>query len=228
MIIAGFVAVAILGYLLGSVPFGFLIGKLISKVDVRKYGSGKTGGTNLLRTVGLKWAIAVAALDLIKAVLAVVFAGLIIDGHVLTVYGIALDKVDAQVLAAAAAMAGHIWPVFLGFQGGRGVATFYGGMLILCPLAAVAGGLILIITVALTRFASLGSIVGATGSYVILFTLVIVKGYPVECLIFALFAALLIIAAHHDNIGRLISGKERRIGQRAEKRGLGPFTTKGT
>lgn len=227
MIIAKFVFVAILGYLLGSIPFGYFMAKLIRKVDVREYGSGKTGGTNLLRTVGLKIASASAAMDVIKAMLAVTFAGLILGDDSLIVGGALLNSLDARVIAASAAIAGHIWPVFIRFRGGRGVATFYGGMLLLCYEAAIASGIILLITIALTRYASLGSIVGAIFSYVILVTLVVIRGYPVEYLLFAFFAAVIIAVAHRDNIIRLVTGSELRIGQKAKKRVLRTFTSKG-
>ena len=117
MIIAKFVAVIILGYLLGSIPFGVMIGRRRAQVDVRDYGSGKTGATNVLRTAGSKAAAAVAVLDISKGALAVVFAGLIVSGDYLVIGTIGLGTLVAQVLAALAAVAGHIWPVFLKFHG---------------------------------------------------------------------------------------------------------------
>ena len=125
MIIAKFAAVVILGYLLGSIPFGLLIGRRGAKVDVRQYGSGKVGATNVLRAAGRKAAVTVAGLDLLKGVLAVVFAGLIFGRGYLVVGNFALGALVAQVMAALAAIAGHNWSVFLKFHGGRGVAVCF-------------------------------------------------------------------------------------------------------
>ena len=222
MIIAKFVAVVIIGYLLGSIPFGVLIGRRGSRVDVRQYGSGKTGATNVLRTAGKKTAILVASLDLSKGALAVVFAGLIVGRDYLIVGNFGLGMLVAQLLAALAAVAGHIWPVFLKFQGGRGVATFLGGLIVLCPAAALFGGEILIMSAVLTRFVSLGSIAGAVGTYAILVPLTIMNGFPIELLAYALIGTIIIVVMHRDNITRLISGKERKLGEKAENRDLPP------
>ena len=222
MIIAKFVGVVVLGYLLGSLPFGVWIGKRRAGVDVREYGSGKMGTTNVLRTAGKKAAAVVAILDILKGMLAVIFAWLIVGKSYLVVGDFALGALMAEVLAASAAIAGHIWPVFLRFRGGRGVATFFGGLIALCPVAAIFGGEILIIGAGLTRFASLGSIAGAVGSYAILVPLTIMNGFPIEYLTYALIGTIIIFVMHRDNIVRLIKGKERRLGQKAETRGLPP------
>ena len=217
MIIAKLVAIVVLAYLLGAIPFGLLIAKWQAKVDVRQHGSGKTGATNVLRTAGRKAATLVAALDVLKGVLAVVFAGLIVGRDYLVVGDFGLGMLVAQVLAALAAVAGHNWSVFLGFKGGRGVATFFGGLVALCPVAAIFGGEILIIGAGLTRFASLGSIAGAVGTYAILVPLTIMNGFPIEYLFYALVGTIIILIMHRDNIARLLSGKERKLGGKAEK-----------
>lgn len=224
MIIGKFVAVALIGYLLGSIPFGLLIGRRSAKVDIRQIGSGKTGATNVLRVAGKKAAALVIVLDLLKGVLAVIFAGLIFSDDYLMVDGSGLWWLarSAQVLAGLAALAGHKWPVFIRFQGGRGVATFFGGLLALCPPAALFGVEILIITAFLTRYASLGSIIGVVSAYVILVPLTIINGFPVEYLVYALIGAIFIIVMHRDNIIRLISGKERKLGERVELGGSVP------
>lgn len=217
MIIGKFVAVIILGYLLGSIPFGVLIGRRSAKVDVRRYGSGRTGATNVLRTAGGKAAALVASLDLLKGVLAVVFAGLIVGRGYLVVGDFGLGTLVAQVMAALAAVIGHIWPVFLKFHGGRGVATFFGGLIALCPVAALFGGEILIIGAGLTRLVSLGSIAGAVGTYTILVPLTIMNGFPIEYLAYALIGTIVIVVMHRDNIRRLMSGKERKLGDKIDK-----------
>ncbi len=223
MIIAKFAAVVIIGYLLGSIPFGVLIGRRGGRVDVRQYGSGRIGATNVLRMAGRKAAAAVASLDLLKGVMAVVIAGLIVGRSYLVVGDFALGTLVAQVMAALAAIAGHIWPVFLKFRGGRGVATFFGGLVALCPPAAIFGGEILIIGAGLTKFVSLGSIAGAVGAYAILVPLTIMNGFPIEYLAYALIGTVAIIVMHRDNIVRLMSGKERKLGDKDEKVGSSPF-----
>lgn len=218
VIIIKLVAVAVIGYLLGSIPIGYLLGRRHAKVDVRTQGSGKTGATNVLRTAGRKWAVTVAALDICKGALAVVIAGFIVGGDYLLVgdSGLWWVLTSAQVLAALAAVAGHIWPIFLKFKGGRGVATFFGGLVALCPVAALFGGEVLIIGAGLTRFVSLGSIAGAVGSYAILVPLTIFDHFPVEYLVYALIGATVILVMHRDNIRRLRTGKERKLGDKAE------------
>jgi len=224
MIIAKFVAVVILGYLLGSIPFGLIISRRKAKLDLRQYGSGKTGATNVLRTAGTKAAALVACLDVLKGVLAVVFAGLIVGGDYLVVGNFGLGMLLAQVMAALAAIAGHIWPVFFRFRGGRGVATFLGGLIALCPPAAIVGGEVMIIGVGLTRYASLGSIAGTVSTYAILIPLHILNGFPIEYLAYALIGTIIVIAMHRDNIARLVSGKERKLGDKAEESNLPPST----
>ncbi len=220
MIVAKFVAVVIIGYLLGSIPFGYLVARRQAKVDVRQYGSGKIGATNVLRTAGRKLAALVAIFDVLKGALAVVFAGLIVGKGYLVVGDFGLGGLVAQVLAALAAIVGHNWSVFLRFRGGRGVATFFGGLIALCPLAAIFGGEIIIIGAGLTRYVSLGSIAGAVGSYAILVPLTIMNGFPIEYLFYALVGAIIIFVMHRDNIVRLLSGKERKLGEKAEKKDL--------
>ena len=222
MIIAKFIAVIILGYLLGSIPFGVIIARRTAKVDVRDYGSGKIGATNVSRIAGKKVAVIVGLLDILKGVLAVVFAGLIVGRGYLMVGDFGFGILVAQCLAALAAMAGHNWSIFLRFQGGRGVTTFFGGLLVLCPPAALFGGEIFAIGTGLTKYVSLGSIAGAVGTYAILVPLIIFSGFPVEYLGYALIGTILIIVMHRDNIGRLISGKERRLGEKADHIGQAP------
>ena len=222
MIIVQFVAVVVVGYLLGSIPFGALVGRRIAKVDVREYGSGKTGTTNVLRVAGKKAAVMVGALDVAKGALAVVVAGLIVGRGYLIVGDVGLGVILAQCLAALAAMAGHNWSVFLKFQGGRGVATFFGGLIALCPWVALFGGEVMILGVGLSRFASLGSIAGAVGAYTILVPLTIFNGFPIEYLIYALIGVIVIIVMHRDNIVRLMSGKERKLGEKVEVIGSPP------
>jgi len=219
MMIAKFAAVVILGYLLGSIPIGYLLTRRRAKVDVTAYGSGKTGMTNVLRTAGNKSAAVVGTLDLLKGVVAVVLAGLIMGRGYLVIGNFGFGTLVAQVLAALAAVVGHNWSIFLRFKGGRGVATFFGGLIALCPIAALVGGEIIVIGAGLTQYVSLGSIAGVVGAYAILVPLTILNGFPLEYLIYALVGAVIIIVMHRDNIMRLVKGKERRLGEKGEKLG---------
>ncbi len=220
MIIAKFVAVVVLGYLLGAIPFGVLVARRWARVDVRQYGSGKIGMANVLRTAGKKAAVMVLALDLLKGVLAVVFAGLIVGGGYGEVGGFGLGVLVAEVLAALAAIVGHNWSVFLKFKGGRGVVTFFGGLIALCPPAAIFGAEVFVIGAGVTRYASLASIVAAVATYTILVPLVIMNRFPIEYLAYTLIGTILIFIMHRDNISRLLSGRERKLGDGAGKEGL--------
>ena len=215
MIILQLVLVVIVGYLLGSIPFGLLLGKKFANTDIRTVGSGKTGATNVLRTAGKKAYALAVLLDGFKGALAVVFAGIIFGRNYLVIGDFAMGLLVAQCLAALAAIAGHNWPIFLKFKGGRGGATFFGGLVALSPVVALFGGQVLIIGTGLTKFASLGSIAGVVGTYSILIPLTILNGFPIEYLIYTLIGTVIIIVMHRDNIIRLFNGKERRIGEKA-------------
>jgi glycerol-3-phosphate acyltransferase PlsY len=157
-------------------------------------------------------------MDILKGVLAVVLAGLIVGRGYLVIGNFGFGTLVAQVLAALAAVVGHNWSIFLGFKGGRGVATFIGGLVALCPIAAVVGGEIIIISAGLTQYVSLGSIAGVVGAYAILVPLTIMNGFPLEYLLYALAGAVIVIVMHRDNIMRLVRGKERRLGEKGDKR----------
>ncbi|MDO8687740.1 MAG: glycerol-3-phosphate 1-O-acyltransferase PlsY [Dehalococcoidales bacterium] len=217
MIVVNFMVAILLSYLLGAIPFGLLVSRRSAKVDIRKYGSGKTGTTNVLRTAGKKAAILVLVLDLLKGTLAVTLAGLIVGRNYLLIGDLALGMITVQVAAAVAAMVGHNWSIFLKFRGGRGVATFFGGLAALSPIVALFGGEIVFMGAVLTRFVSLGSIAGAIAAYMILVPLTIMNGFPLEYLLYAFIGTVTIIIMHRDNIARLISGKERKIGEPAEQ-----------
>jgi glycerol-3-phosphate acyltransferase PlsY len=122
----------------------------------------------------------------------------------------------AQILAGLAAVAGHNWSIFLGFRGGSGVATFFGGWLALFPMVGLFGGELLMLGAASTLFMSLGSITGVVGTYAILVPLTVVDGFPIEYLVYASIGTVMILYTHRGNIKRLLSGKERRLGQKAE------------
>ncbi|MFI5272948.1 MAG: glycerol-3-phosphate 1-O-acyltransferase PlsY [Ktedonobacterales bacterium] len=209
-----FVLAAVAGYLLGSLPSGVLVGRLFGNVDVRTQGSGKTGATNVLRTLGKGPALLVALLDVAKGAGAVLLARFVIfpaaGPHV------ALDMQNlsavAQALAGLAALLGHNYSLFIHFSGGRGVATGAGALLAMTPLAMLVGIVAMIVPIALTRYVSLGSIVAAAvaGLTALLLTLTGHGLWPQA--VFALAGASFIILSHRDNIGRLLHGTERKLG----------------
>ncbi len=210
MIIAKFIAAVVIAYLLGSIPFGLIIGKLKGSVDVRKYGSGKTGATNVMRTVGTKFGILTMILDVVKAAGAVVLAGVIIDSGALTIGSIPLHQM-AQVTAGLAAVAGHNWPVFARFKGGRGVTAYFGTLFVIYPPAAIFGVEVLAISALRSRHMSLGSILGVLAAWCLLVPLTIIYDSPPIYLAYGLAAIVLLIYQHRGNISRLQQGTERRL-----------------
>ena len=211
------VIILLVSYLLGSIPFGLWIGKIFYHVDVREYGSGRTGGTNVLRTCGKVAFVCSVAGDFLKSFLAVYLAGVIMGDSSGLINDVAINTAALKSIAGLAAVFGHIWPVFANFRGGRGVATFMGGLTALCIWAALFAVIVLILIVTTTRFMSLGSVVAVVGSYIIMIPLTLLGYYPNEYMAYVLIGSLLIVIAHSDNIQRLITGKERKVGQKAEK-----------
>ncbi len=190
-------------YLVGAVPAGFLVGKLVKGIDIRNYGSGKIGTTNTLRTLGLRWAAVVLAADLLKGFLPVLAARYFLDSNLLA------------VVAGLMTMVGHNWPVFIRFQGGRGVATGFGALVAMSPIVAVAAALLMAGIVALFRYVSLGTILGALTVPMVMVLMVLLGWEPLVFLIYAIVGASLVIFQHRDNIMRLLTGTERRLGDKA-------------
>jgi glycerol-3-phosphate acyltransferase PlsY len=224
MTVLMYIVVVLAGYLLGSIPFGLIISKKFANKDVREVGSGKIGMTNVLRTAGKKAAALSLVLDILKGVLAVTIAGLIFHGKTQTEAGIFTWNESAKVLAAMAAIAGHSWSVFLKFKGGRGVATFMGGLAALYWPAAVLGGALIFGIGLRTKYMSLGSIIGAVAAFILLMSLNVMevkffgfKHYPpFEYVVFSMMGALFIYFMHRDNILRLYNGTERKIGDKTK------------
>lgn len=184
----------VLAYLIGGLPFGYWFVLLTVGSDIRTMGSGNIGATNVQRTAGTKAGVIVLLLDILKGFLAVWLAGLIC--HQDTV---------ALALAACAVMVGHCYPVFLGFNGGKAVACFIGAFAVVTLLPLLAVVVVFLLTVALSRFISLGSIVGALSFP---FLVWFVQHPPAPVLYAAIFAAILVIYRHRANIERLRAGNE--------------------
>jgi glycerol-3-phosphate acyltransferase PlsY len=210
----------VIGYLLGSIPCGVIISKKFARTDVLQVGSGKTGTTNVLRAAGKKAAALALLLDIGKGAISVAIAHLIFTNK-WAISGGALSWRDlAKVLAAAAAISGHNWSGFLKFKGGRGVATLMGSLLALYWPAGVLGGICVLGLGIRTKYMSLGSIIGAVTAFILLMAFYVLKVQfyspvpPLEYVIFAMAGAIFIYVMHRDNILRLFSGTERRIGEK--------------
>jgi acyl phosphate:glycerol-3-phosphate acyltransferase len=213
----------VIAYLLGSIPFGLFIGRRFAKKDVREIGSGKIGMTNVMRAAGKKAAALSLVLDIAKGAIAVGIAALVFKDKTDIVGVLFTPMESAKVLAALAALAGHVWPVFLKFKGGRGVATFFGGLAALYWPGAVIGGLCVLGRGVRTKYMSLGSIIGAVTAFILIMALDILKisflgPYPpFEYVVFAMVGAIFIYVMHRDNIMRLFNGTERKIGEKKKE-----------
>jgi glycerol-3-phosphate acyltransferase PlsY len=191
------ITVVTLAYLVGSVPFAFLLSRRRG-IDLRNVGSGNVGATNVLRTSGVRTAVIAMSLDAIKGAIAVVVAQRVTGG------------IGAPMAAGLASVVGHIYPVWLRFRGGKGVATAAGVFAVLTPMALGIAGAAFVLAVWITRYISVGSVVGA----VTLAIVAIVTDAPDVVEIGSALAALVILQRHRANIKRVLAGTERRVGQR--------------
>lgn len=194
------ILVILASYLIGSIPFGLIVGKIWANLDVREYGSGNIGTSNVLRTVGLPAAIIVFALDVGKGAIAV-YLGSLVGGEIV------------QILAGVAAIAGHNWPIYLKFKGGKGIATSLGAVVSLTPMIALILLGLWIIIVGITRYISLASLTAAVLFPIFLIvsrssTAYIVAGFMISA--FAFYR-------HRANIQRLLAGTELKIGEKGKK-----------
>jgi len=189
-------------YLFGSVQWGLYVVKLTKRIDVRTVGSGKTGTTNVLRSAGKAAAIVVLLADALKGVSIALLAQVISGDPAL------------HAAAAAAVIIGHIFPVLAKFRGGRGIATGLGTLIGMGLWIPASGLLVFIPVVAITRYVSLGSVLGVTTAVALIAVQTMWFDGPVAYLAHGLGSGSLIIGMHRENIKRLISGSEHRIGQR--------------
>lgn len=208
MSVVTYLVIALIAYLLGSIPFGYVLVRLFRKEDIREQGSGNIGATNVVRSGAKGLGALTFLLDALKGYVAVAAAGWVLDLH-------ALQQVSFQsatAVAALAAIVGHIFPVWLGYKGGKGVATALGVFVAVAWLPAVASLLVFVVAFALSRYVSLGSILGAVAFPVFAF---LAPHFPYEASMIAviLIVPLIVIVKHHQNIGRLIHGTEYRFGK---------------
>jgi glycerol-3-phosphate acyltransferase PlsY len=186
-------------YLIGSVPFALLLARRWGAGDLGTFGSGNLGAANVLRAAGVRAGVMVAVLDVAKGAASVALAMRITDGRI------------APAAAGFAAVVGHIYPVWLKFKGGKGVATACGVFSVLTPLAVPPSIAVFLVAVWLTKYISLGSILAT----IALPSIAYATGAPAATLIAAWAAAALIVFRHRSNVVRLAGGTERRIGARA-------------
>lgn len=194
-------------YLLGSIPTGWLLMRIFRKQDIRQVGSGNIGATNVMRSGGKALGAATFLLDVLKGAAATYYGGLL---GVMLMPGMSLRSM--QALAALSAVLGHVFTVWLRFRGGKGVATGFGVFLVCAPVAALAAIGLFAVVLALTRYVSLGSILGAISFPI--FSWFTSGEHSAFFVAVQLSVSLLIVAKHHENIGRLLTGTESRIGAR--------------
>lgn len=186
------------GYVLGSLPLGYLLASRFKGIDLRRVGSGNVGAANAYRTAGLAMAVLVVFVDLTKGASSVMLAARMTTGSA------------TAVTAGVAAIVGHMYPVWLRFHGGKGVATACGVFVMLAPLATAISGLIFLVAVSFTRYVSIGSVIAA-GSLPLLAW---ITNQPAPVIAGSVVAALLIVERHRGNLVRLQHGTERRLGER--------------
>ena len=193
--------IAIIAYLIGSIPTGYLIVKKLKGIDIRKTGSGSTGATNVKRQLGTKWFFGVMLIDAIKGFLAVYIALTFFDNNA-DFYGL------APMIAGIAVILGHCKSIFLGFTGGKSVATGIGTLIALCPQVGWICAFIWAFITFFTKYVSLGSVIATTLSVLLMYVF-----YPNNFYIwYSAVLAILVVLTHTENIKRLVAGTENKIG----------------
>lgn len=200
-----FILVIIIAYLLGSIPTAIIAGKILKKIDIREHGSGNAGATNVFRVLGWKAALVVLLIDMLKGFVPVFWIAALIHGGG--------DLIYYQLFAAVAAIAGHVWTIFAGFRGGKGVGTAAGAFLGLAPAQVGLALLIFIIVISATKYVSLGSLL-ASLFFLVLLTIkkFMLSGNVPDILFYlSILVVLVIWYAHRSNIRRLLSGTENKL-----------------
>ncbi|HID96450.1 MAG TPA: glycerol-3-phosphate 1-O-acyltransferase PlsY [Candidatus Latescibacteria bacterium] len=200
-------SILLVSYLLGSIPTGIIAGKVLKRIDIRDYGSGNAGFTNAYRVLGLAPALSVLAVDLAKGMVAV----LVVTKIMIDVPVLGMDVL--RILAGVFAILGHIWTVFAGFRGGKGVGTAAGVLVALAPTEIALAVAVWCVVTFSTRYVSLGSLSAAVVLPLVLFVekVVLSKAVSDELLIFTSLLAGLIFFTHRSNISRLLRGQENKL-----------------
>jgi len=208
--------VVILSYLAGSIPNSIIVSKLVKGIDIREHGSGNAGGTNVFRILGWKWGVLVIFLDALKGALVVILiARLYLDSFPFTNVTPFDDFTLAQIICGIAAVIGHIWTVFAGFRGGKGIATALGFLITLITVDMLLALVVFTLTVYISRYISLGSIFAALSVPLILIIRENVFGVDIPgygtILPFVVVTVMLVVYTHRKNIQRLLEGSENKI-----------------
>ncbi len=198
----------ILSYIIGAIPFSYILGRTLRGIDIRKHGSGNAGATNLMRAAGRVPGVIALLLDALKGT----FAVIVIAG-VFYMPSAQLDPPLFKIILGLSAVCGHIWTIFLGFKGGKGVATAIGVFMGLAPLAMLSGLCAWGISAFCFRYVSLSSIIMSISLPVFM----LIFREPNEYICLSVILGLFIIFKHRTNISRLIKGTEYKIGQKVEK-----------
>jgi glycerol-3-phosphate acyltransferase PlsY len=193
-------ALVIVAYLIGGIPWGVIVARISGGPDPRTIGSGRTGGANVARAIGPRLALVSGLLDMLKGTVAVLLVRALGAG------------VEVEVLAGLAAIVGHSRSPFLGLSGGRGVAPGFGAGLVLSPFAAAITLVVFLVVLLVWRYSSLASLVGSAAGGLAFAVQIVATGLPPALLGFAIGAPVLVWIFHHDNIGRLLRGEERKLG----------------
>ncbi|MBU7592799.1 glycerol-3-phosphate 1-O-acyltransferase PlsY [Metabacillus halosaccharovorans] len=188
-----------LSYLIGSISFALVLGKIFYKTDVRGYGSGNLGATNTFRVLGLKAGLVVAISDLLKGTIACLLPQM-------------LNSTVNPIICGLIAICGHVFPIFAGFKGGKAVATSTGVLLFLTPLGTLNGFIVFVLTLVLTKYVSLSSMLA--GIAIFIYSLIFEDKVIIAL---SLFISILVIILHRQNIKRIISGTENKIGKKKGK-----------
>lgn len=197
------VGFVIFGYLLGSISFGLIIARVVKGIDIRQYASGSTGATNVMRACGWQWGVLAMALDMAKAAFPLAI--------LLYVNPFGIPNWFHPVIGLSAIF-GHVWPIFANFRGGKGVASGWSALIVLSPISGLIVCFFSFPFMALTRYVSLGSIIGSiSGGFAITIMSILGHCEPSYC-VFGLVGSAVTIWKHKDNIIRLVNGTERKIG----------------
>lgn len=200
-LIVSAMALVLAAYIMGAIPVGYLVARSRKGIDIRRYGSGSTGTTNVMRVLGWKWSAAVFLADLGKSVLPVLVARWLTG--------------DAWIESAAgvAVIVGHCWSVFSGWSGGKGSTSSFAALLVIQPLAALGSFVVATAVMAVTRYASLGSLIGTAFGTTVMVIFLLDHVIPLGDIVFIVGSPFIVYLRHGENIQRLLAGSERRIGQ---------------
>jgi len=205
--------ILVLSYLVGSIPTAIITSKVVMRDDIRKHGSGNAGATNVFRVMGWKPAVFVVLVDVGKGVVATLLISKIGAGS------IPLDETVVRILAGLCAIVGHIWTVFAGFHGGKGVGTAFGVLVVLAPVASLITLVVWLVLVLIIRIVSVGSLVAGIVFPTVLFIQRYIGKVDIHdaLLVVSLLLCVLVFVTHRSNIRRLLRGEENRFGLKKEE-----------